>query len=44
MSQSYMIGDSPRDVEAGVRAGVKQSFMIEQNKPGALLECINRLL
>nr|WP_319401466.1 HAD family hydrolase [uncultured Carboxylicivirga sp.] len=30
-SQSYMIGDSPRDVEAGKNAGLKQCFKIEKN-------------
>ncbi len=29
--QSYLIGDSPRDIEAGERAGLKQCFKIEAN-------------
>lgn len=29
--QSYLIGDSPRDIEAGERAGLKQCFQIESN-------------
>ncbi len=28
---SYLIGDSQRDIEAGNRAGLKQSFLIEKN-------------
>ncbi len=44
LSQSYMIGDSLRDVEAGVNAGVKQSFMVEENKPGALNTILDKIL
>lgn len=29
--QSFLIGDSPRDIEAGERAGLKQCFKIEAN-------------
>lgn len=31
LGQSIMIGDSDRDVKAGMKAGCKQSFMIESN-------------
>ena len=31
LTQSYMIGDSERDVEAGINAGCKQSLMIISN-------------
>ncbi len=30
-AQSYLIGDSERDIEAGEAAGLKQSFKIEKN-------------
>ena len=41
LSESYMIGDSHRDVEAGENAGVKASILIEGNKGGALMEALN---
>ncbi len=44
LSLSYMIGDSSRDVEAGNNAGVKQSFKIEENKPGALEAILDKIL
>lgn len=44
LSQSYMIGDSSRDVEAGDNAGVKQSFRVEENKPGALKAILDNIL
>ena len=44
LSQSYMIGDSHRDVEAGNNAGVKESILIGQNEPDALLCAVKRLL
>jgi len=37
LSQSYMIGDSISDIEAGKNAGCKQSFLIKSNVPDALL-------
>lgn len=40
LSQSYMIGDSDRDVEAGQNAGVKQSFKIEGNENNSLLSIL----
>ena len=40
LSQSYMIGDSDSDVKAGVAAGCKQTFQIQKNENGALLEVI----
>jgi D,D-heptose 1,7-bisphosphate phosphatase len=36
LTQSVMIGDSNRDVEAGQRAGCKDSIHIETNMPNAL--------
>lgn len=44
LSESYMIGDSHRDVEAGENAGVKKSIKVEENKAGALMEVLNRIL
>ena len=44
LSQSYMIGDSNRDVEAGRKAGCKESIMIETNKKGGLLEVVEKIL
>ena len=43
LSQSYMIGDSERDVEAGRNAGCKESIMVDTNKQDALLEVIEQL-
>ena len=44
LSESYMIGDSHRDVEAGENAGVKKSIKVEENKAGALMEILNQIL
>ncbi len=44
LAQSYMIGDSARDVEAGERAGVKQSIKIPTNTPNALLNAVKTIL
>lgn len=44
LSQSYMIGDSDNDVEAGQNAGCKESIKIEKNKANALLESINSIV
>ena len=44
LSQSYMIGDSERDVEAGNAAGCKQSFFIKTNEPNALLSIVNKII
>ena len=43
LSQSIMIGDSSRDVEAGKNAGCKQSILIETNVPQALLSTIQEI-
>ncbi len=42
LSQSYMIGDSPKDVEAGNKAGCKESFLIKKNEN--ILDIINKVL
>ena len=44
LSQSYMIGDSNRDVKAGDNAGVKASILIEQNKPNGLLRAVESII
>lgn len=38
MEHSIMIGDSDRDYQAGINAGVMKSILIETNKENALLE------
>lgn len=43
LSESYMIGDSDRDVEAGRNAGVKQALRIEENRDNSLIEALNSL-
>ena len=35
LSQSYMIGDKDRDLEAGLRAGVKASILVSSDAPGS---------
>lgn len=44
LSQSYMIGDSDNDVEAGQNAECKESIKIEKNKANALLESVNSIV
>ena len=44
LSESYMIGDSHRDVEAGENAGVMKSIKVEENKENGLLETLRQLL
>ncbi len=44
LSVSYMIGDSERDVEAGIAAGCKQSILVQQNKDQALIDAVKQLL
>lgn len=44
LSESYMIGDSHRDVEAGENAGVKKSIKVEENKTNGLLETIKKIV
>ena len=43
-SQSYMIGDSERDVEAGKAAGCKDSILVETNKQRVLFETIEKII
>ena len=44
LSESYMVGDSHRDVEAGENAGVKKSIKVEENKKNGLLETIKEIV
>ena len=44
LSQSYMIGDSERDVEAGKNAGCKESVCVETNKESALKDIIIEII
>ena len=44
LNESYMLGDSERDVEAGKHAGCKDSFIIETNGKNSLLSIIRKLL
>ena len=43
LENSYMIGDSQRDVEAGNNAGVKQSILIPTNETGALSQALDTI-
>ena len=44
LSQSYMIGDSTIDIEAGKNAGCKDSILIDTNKEYALLGAVNHVV
>ena len=44
LNNSYMIGDRKTDVQAGINAGLKESYLIEQNKEYALFEVIKKIL
>ena len=44
LSQSYMIGDSQRDVKAGNNAGVRQAILIDENKDNMLIKILQKLL
>jgi len=44
LSQSVMIGDSERDVEAGKNAGCMDSILIETNINGSLLEVCDSII
>lgn len=44
LKNSLMIGDSERDLQAGVNAGVKQSIRIETNKPFAISDAFNAFM
>lgn len=44
LTESFIIGDSQRDVDAGRNAGLKHSFLIETNKDDALLQTVRQIL
>ena len=44
LSQSYMIGDSETDIQAGKNAGMRENHLIVQNKEYALYNKIGELL
>lgn len=44
LSESYMIGDSNRDVEAGINAGCKESYEIESNLDNALHTIVKKII
>jgi D,D-heptose 1,7-bisphosphate phosphatase len=44
LSRSVMIGDTTRDLQAGYNAHVKESIMIETNKPNALLDAVRKII
>ena len=44
LKESYMIGDSHRDVEAGENAGVKKSIILEKNRQYLLLDTLKIFL
>ncbi len=44
LSRSVMIGDTTRDMQAGINAHVKESIMIETNKPNALLDAVRKII
>lgn len=44
IANSYMIGDTSRDLEAGKNAGCKDSILIETNKPNALLDAVRDII
>jgi D-glycero-D-manno-heptose 1,7-bisphosphate phosphatase len=43
-SQSYMVGDSGLDIQAGYAAGCKDSIKVEKNREGALMEAMKKVL
>lgn len=44
LSESYMIGDSHRDVEAGENAGVKKSVLVKENLENNLFEVVAQFI
>lgn len=44
LSQSYMIGDSKSDIDAGLNAGCKASLLIETNNSETFMTTIKRLI
>ena len=44
LSESYMIGDHQRDIDAGNNAGLKESLLIETNSKNALLNKVKSII
>ena len=44
LPESYMIGDSDRDMKVGENAGVKNSIKVGENEPYALLNTIKQII
>ena len=44
LSESYMIGDSDRDMKAGENAEVKNSIKVKENEPYALLNSVKKII
>lgn len=44
LAESYMIGDSMRDVEAGENARVKRSIKVEENQANGLLDVVKGIV
>lgn len=44
MANSYMIGDRESDVQAGINARCKASYLLETNKKNALLNILKKLI
>ena len=44
LSESYIIGDSYRDIEAGENAGVKKCIQVEVNKANGLLDAVKNIV
>ena len=44
LSESYMIGDSERDVESGKNAGCKESYKLDMSKDAALMYAIEEIV
>lgn len=42
MAHSYLIGDKSTDIQAGIEAGLKQSFLIETD--GSMLQVVEKIL
>lgn len=44
LTESIMIGDSRRDVEAGVNAGIKKCYLIDNSESNSLLSVVKKLI
>lgn len=44
LNQSYMIGDSERDLESGENAGCKESFVVETNEANGTLNLVKYIV